>query len=145
MQAEKKFNILSNALPITFLLGLIIVLVAGCVNEPPKGSKAAQAMRGKEIFTKQCAPCHGVDTIAPLAENEQFKAPDLTKIMERRRTREFPIGEVAMFIDGRQLVKAHGPREMPVWGEVYKAEGLDENEIKGRKGELVAYLMSIQE
>ena len=65
--------------------------------------------------------------------------------MKKRGLNEFPIAEIARIIDGRLLVKAHGAREMPVWGEVYEAQGMDDEAIRGRKGELVAYLMSIQE
>jgi hypothetical protein len=27
------------------------------------------------------------------------------------------------FIDGTEMVKAHGTREMPIWGQEYKVEG----------------------
>jgi hypothetical protein len=70
--------------------------------------------------------------------------PDLTKINYRRGAKDFPVAEIARIIDGRILAKAHGPREMPVWGKVYEDEGMEEGQIKGKKGQLVAYLMSIQ-
>lgn len=123
----------------------LVFSTTSCNQGPPEGTRDAQALRGKAIFEKQCISCHGLNDVAPTVEVEGEIPPDLTEIMLRRRkAKEFPIADIARIIDGRNLVKAHGPREMPVWGEVYSLEGLDDTEIRGRKGELVAFLMSIQ-
>jgi mono/diheme cytochrome c family protein len=129
----------------SFIVALMIVpILISCEFDPPKGSRDAQADRGAEIFKLQCAPCHGMKDMPATVDSLTKPAADLTKIMMRRNSREFPVAEIARYIDGRLLVEAHGPREMPVWGEVYEAQGMDETQIRGRKGELVAYLMSIQ-
>ena len=48
-------------------------------------------------------------------------------------------------IDGRLEVKAHGPRDMPVWGERFYAEPHgNELLVESRITKLVAYLRSIQ-
>lgn len=135
-----------NRIKVVFLavLGLFLAVQWSCNQGPREGTREAQALRGKEIFDQQCISCHGSDMVAPTRTDLDPKAPDLTKIQERRRAKDFPIVEVAQIIDGRQWVKSHGPREMPVWGEVYDSLGMDKDEIRGRKGELVAYLMSIQ-
>jgi len=126
-------------------LSMIFLIALSCNQGPPQGTRDAQALRGKEIFEKQCISCHGFNEIAATVDTLSTKPPDLTEIMLRRpKAKEFPIVDIARIIDGRNLVKSHGPREMPVWGEVYTQEGLDDNELRGRKGELVAYLMSIQ-
>ncbi len=131
---------------ISMILALFFLMVSSCNQGPREGTRPAQAQRGKMIFEAQCMSCHGLNDIAPTIDTLNPPAPDLTKIMDRRpKTKEFPIVDVARFIDGRATVKAHGPRAMPVWGEVYTQEGLDNNEIRGRKGELVAFLMSIQQ
>lgn len=127
------------------LLILTVQLNTGCKQGPPKNTRAAQAVAGKAIFNEQCAVCHGSKEVEASVDTLKTIPLDLTKIMKRRGLKEFPIAEVARIIDGRLLVKAHGDREMPVWGEVYEAQGMDSEEIRGRKGELVAYLMSIQE
>lgn len=119
--------------------------VMSCKPTPPKNSRAAQAMAGKIIFNEQCAPCHGSKEVAATVDTLKTKPKDLTMITKSRGLIDFPLAEVARIIDGRLLVKAHGPREMPVWGEIYKAQGMNDEEIRGRKGELVAYLMSIQQ
>ena len=132
---------------ISILVLFLLIMTIGCNQGPPKNSRAAQALSGKALFTEQCAACHGgegitvdksrVDTLSALP-------PDLTRINKRRGVREFPVAEIARIIDGRILTQVHGPREMPVWGQVYEDEGMDEGQIKGKKGELIAYLMSIQ-
>lgn len=101
-------------------------------------------MRGEKIFHEQCGSCHGDNPDKSIVDGLQAPPPNLRYIMQRRGADEFPIAEIARIIDGRKEVAAHGPRSMPVWGEVYSQEGLDENDIRGKKGELVAYLMNIQ-
>ncbi|NND35488.1 MAG: cytochrome c [Saprospiraceae bacterium] len=117
----------------------------GCDQGPREGTREAQALRGKAIFAEQCSPCHGMDDQKPTRTDLEKPALDLRLIMDRRKKGEFPIEDIARIIDGRAAVKSHGPREMPVWGEVYDSLGMDKDEIRGRKGELVAYLMSIQQ
>ena len=129
-----------------FIPALVVVAISSCDQGPREGTRDAQALRGKAIFETQCIACHGLGDIAATVDTLTTPAPDLTLIMSRRRkAKEFPVVEIARIIDGRLEVKAHGPRTMPVWGEVYTQEGLDTDEIRGRKGELVAFLMSIQQ
>jgi mono/diheme cytochrome c family protein len=126
-----------------FGLGFAFFLAVGCSQGPPENSRAAQAKRGKVIFKEQCASCHGMGDMKPTIDS--LEAPDLTQIVIRRRAESFPVAEVARIIDGRKVLEGHGTREMPVWGEVYESEGMDDMEIRGRKGELIAYLMTIQD
>ena len=134
----------SQLIVITSLfLGTLLLMNCNSVSED--GTRYAQAMRGKAIFAEQCMSCHGMDDKPATKTDLKEEAPDLTQITKRRKKGEFPIAEIARVIDGRLVVKGHGPREMPVWGEVYDSLGMDKESIRGRKGELVAYLMSIQE
>ena len=56
-----------------------------------------------------------------------------------------PQDVIARFIDGRAEVKAHGPRDMPVWGERFYAESNgEEHKVADRIAKLVAFLQSIQ-
>jgi mono/diheme cytochrome c family protein len=140
MKTLSKLGFLMIALLVT-----ILFIEQSCKPAPPKNSRLAQAQAGKAIFNEQCAPCHGSKEVKASVDTLKTTPKDLTKIIKSRGLTEFPIAEIARIIDGRLLVKAHGPREMPVWGEIYEAQGLDDEQIRGRKGELVAYLMSIQE
>jgi mono/diheme cytochrome c family protein len=129
-----------------FVGALLMHFMAACTFEPPQDSRAAQAKKGLAIYKEQCASCHGGKGMVATVDTLSTPAPDLTRILASRgkKSGDFPVGEIARVIDGRMEVAAHGPRTMPVWGEVYESEGMDDNEIKGRKGELIAYLMSIQ-
>ena len=121
-------------------------MVASCNSEPPENSFAAQSTRGKVHFVKYCSSCHGEDGTGVVIDSLAKQPADLTYINKRYRTKKFPILQVANMIDGRKMSEAHGNREMPVWGEVFsKQEHLDEAAIKGKLGEIIAYLMTIQE
>jgi len=141
-----------HALPgkITFIGSIFIVflLIAmmSCDQKPPTNSLVAQAERGKIHFMEYCSPCHGEDAKGLIIDTINDRPADLTRIMFKRKVSEFPVMEIAQFIDGRNMVKAHGTRAMPIWGEVFSTqEHLDETQIKGKMGELIAYLMRIQE
>ncbi|HMQ05915.1 MAG TPA: cytochrome c [Saprospiraceae bacterium] len=133
------------------LTTMILILIAfmslqSCNTEPPKNSRIAQAKLGKEHYMNYCSSCHGEDGKGKKVEGLTKQPLDLTTIVVDRRVSNFPILEIANIIDGRKMVEAHGTREMPIWGEVFSTgEYLNENEIKGRLAELIAYLMSIQE
>ena len=126
------------------MISLLIFMIGSCSPSPPKNSRVAQAERGKALFDEHCGTCHGENRNMALIDTMLVKPPDLTLIKERKGVTEFPIVEMARMIDGRNLVKIHGDRAMPVWGEVFAAQGDDEEAIRGKKGELIAYLMSIQ-
>ena len=128
------------------LFMICLAIVFSCDPKPPYNSRVAQAQRGAEIFKQKCVQCHGEDGKGMMIDSVKVESADLTQIMERRRAKEFPIKVVADIIDGRKMVASHGTRVMPVWGEVLtKEENLDKAELKGKMGELVAYLMTIQE
>ncbi len=133
-----------------FISALIIIafyfLVIGCSQKPPENSRVVQAGKGKVHFMTYCSACHGEDGKGLRIDSLNTQPADLTLILKNRKTEEFPVLEIANMIDGRRMSDAHGSRVMPVWGEVFsEAEHLDELEIKGKLGELIAYLMSIQE
>ena len=75
--------------------------------------------------------------------------------LARRIGGVFPAQLVSTAVDGRSLssVGAHGPREMPVWGNVYRAEGMQpgDGDLRGelyaraRILELMDYLARIQD
>lgn len=73
---------------------------------------------GKAEFQTSCASCHGVDAKGrgPVSELLKIPPPDLT-ILARKNNGVFPANAVYAAIDGSKAVAAHGPREMPIWGE----------------------------
>jgi hypothetical protein len=106
---------------------------------------------GRVLFTTHCASCHGVDGRGngPVAGSLVQRPSDLTKLTKRYGV-PLPRGKLAEFIDGRIAVKAHGPRDMPVWGERFDVDlgpGVLATEDTKRRtiDVIVDYLVSIQE
>ena len=95
-----------------FIRAAIIALAA-------TGAVSAQEVdveAGKTLFLNSCWQCHGLDAkgIGPMAEMLAVETPDLTEL-SKRNDGVFPTEAVAMQIDGRSPLLAHGG-EMPIFG-----------------------------
>ena len=79
---------------------------------------AEDADVGKAEFHASCANCHGVDGKGKGPVSELLKVPpaDLTTLTKSNNG-VFPTSAVYQSIDGRKKISAHGPHEMPIWGE----------------------------
>jgi mono/diheme cytochrome c family protein len=104
---------------------------------------------GEEIFWRFCASCHGSEARGdgPVSRSLNVAVPDLTTIA--RRYGEFPAAAIRDVIDGRGVDRrAHGTREMPVWGyEFWIEEGADVNAqraVRDAINRLVEYLRDLQ-
>jgi len=107
---------------------------------------ANQVAQGRKLYLEYCASCHGMtgEGDGPVSRALTTPPANLRKLAERFGN-PLPEDQVARYIDGRAEVKAHGPRDMPVWGARFFFEtGGDEREVKRRIDALVAYLQSIQ-
>lgn len=73
---------------------------------------------GQQAFLQYCASCHGPlgDGQGPLAEELRAAPADLTRLRERFGS---PLQTQRLLerIDGRRMARAHGSRDMPVWGQ----------------------------
>jgi cytochrome c len=100
---------------------------------------------GKDLFMRYCASCHGEEGKGngPAAAALKNPPADLTRL-SLAQGGHFPRAEVIRFIDGERPVPAHGPRHMPVWGEVFRREKSD-SETRMRIQALTAFLESIQQ
>jgi len=126
--------------------GLLLVL-----GRPTLGTaqdEEAKLAWGKDLFVRRCASCHGEDGKGngPAAAALKHPPADLTQLSTSNGG-PFPRAEVMRFIDGERPVPAHGPRHMPVWGEVFRQEGyvLGNSEARMRILALTSFLESIQE
>jgi mono/diheme cytochrome c family protein len=128
--------------------GVACLALPSLVQAQPKEPEGAAG--GKIIFAKICASCHGTDARGggPVAESLKTPPSDLTEIAARREG-VFEADEVAAIIDGRRAIGAHGPREMPVWGDslahAVGDEELREERIDRAIRHLVEFLETIQE
>lgn len=78
---------------------------------------------GKMEYEGACAVCHGLSGKGDgyLRSQLTSRVPDLT-VLARNNKGVFPFDRVYQIIDGRQEVKSHGPREMPVWGRSFNLQ-----------------------
>jgi mono/diheme cytochrome c family protein len=77
---------------------------------------------GKFEYVSRCATCHGLNGTGDGRLSHLLKkpVPNLTTLSKRNGDL-FPFMRVYETIDGRQEIEAHGPRDMPVWGNEYRA------------------------
>ena len=78
---------------------------------------------GKLEYEGACAVCHGVTGVGngPMVGQLSTPVPDLM-VLARNNAGVFPFDRVYQVIDGRQEVKAHGSRDMPVWGRGFRLQ-----------------------
>jgi mono/diheme cytochrome c family protein len=84
---------------------------------------AAETDTGKQLYMQYCSSCHGIDGRGngPVSPYLKIKVPDLT-LLKKDNKGIYPMGKVMSAIDGSRAVRAHGDREMPVWGEIFRKE-----------------------
>ena len=100
---------------------LFPALVLGQAAQPQRTTdKRASAERGKELFTKYCASCHGVSGKGdgPAAPALKIPPADLTTLAARNKG-QFPSLRVMQAIKAGPSVPAHGSEIMPVWGTIF--------------------------
>jgi mono/diheme cytochrome c family protein len=137
---------ITKILTIVCVLGLSVA----CTSHRTSGPYTAR-LSGAELYQQLCATCHGADAKGkgPLAPMLKVSVPDLTRIAWRDGG-EFPRENVRRSIDGRLEQRAHGPRDMPVWGIQFY--DLSSEDVRGERARvdslidrLVDYLESIQD
>ncbi len=81
----------------------------------------AKADLGKSEYEANCAACHGMTGKGdgPYKPYLTRSPSDLT-VLAKNNGGALPVSRVYQVIDGTQDVAAHGPRDMPVWGQEYK-------------------------
>ena len=112
---------------------------------------------GRAEFERYCASCHGKDGSggpsqpAMLAHKMLTRQPPDLTVLSRNNGGQFPEWQVHGIIDGRKAVKAHGSRNMPVWGTRFGKEAAKtpsplstETAIDERILNLIEFLKSIQ-
>ena len=130
----------------------IWLLMSLAVIAAPGGEAIAQDAHsaGRQLFERYCSACHGMDGKGegPVAIALKTPPADLTHIA-RRRGGAFPAPEIAAYIDGRAEVRAHGSRDMPVWGERFSKQvgggSIGEEVVRGNVLVLIRYLQSLQQ
>ena len=114
---------------------------------------ADKAGVGKLEYQSNCVSCHGNDGKGgAYVDFLKVTPPDLSQL-SKKNGGVFPLERVYNVIDGRQEVKAHGTRDMPIWGKDYQIRageyyvdiGYDpEAYVRGRILALIDYLNRLQ-
>lgn len=122
--------------------------ILGCAQTPP--ATDLRARPAVELYQQLCSSCHGVagKGDGPVASLIKTGVPDLTRLAQRNGG-EFPAEDVRRTIDGRWDHRAHGARDMPVWGwQLYSSVTSDDAGERARVDSvidgLVEYLRGIQ-
>jgi hypothetical protein len=146
---------------------LLIFIISGCREAPRPESRTTDTTgvatqpraahdesidpveRGRIAFENFCASCHGLDGSGngPVAEYLTVPLNDL-RLLKTQHNGAFPFELVYETIDGRDDVRAHGTRVMPVWGNVWtEVDGspMPQEFIDQRINEIVEYVRSIQD
>lgn len=101
---------------------------------------------GREMYRAYCADCHGEKGKGdgPVASVLKVEPPDLTTL-SKRNNGKFPRDRVYRTIKGEAHVTAHGSKDMPMWGPVFRNMAKGKGEAEVRIKTLAAYLSSLQE
>ena len=127
------------------LLAALLLLAACATTE-----RSDAQLTGAEMYARLCSSCHGPGGHGdgPVSSLIKTGVPDLTRLALHEGG-EFPAEDVRRTIDGRWDRRAHGARDMPVWGwRLYESANV--NDVQERAivdsmiDRLVEYLRSIQ-
>jgi len=110
-------------LAIAVWIGLVEI---GGAQETQTAGNRSNLDLGQQEFARNCAVCHGAQGHGdgPYAGLLNIPVPDLTTLQQRSGG-AFPFERVYGTIEGTQMVRGHGSRQMPIWGQAYTygAEG----------------------
>lgn len=140
--------------------GFVLIVMVMSLSELRAGKAESiddQVKMGAADYQNFCAACHGKDARGngPVAMELKTAPPSLRKLAARRNG-VFDAEEVVKIIDGRDMPRAHGTREMPIWGSLFRfvaeASGILSSDIEDTEKDaqkhilaVAKYLESIQE
>jgi mono/diheme cytochrome c family protein len=137
----------------SFILPLILCASLGLpLGNEPTSAQEMEVIAGGEIdYQNYCAVCHGVDARGQglMSKFLTVRPADLSQL-KKKNSGVFPFWQTYRVIEGREEVRGHGSREMPIWGDRFRSQagGNDSGsraQASGRLIGLVFYLQHIQE
>jgi mono/diheme cytochrome c family protein len=101
-------------------LGIVATAGIASAQQATGEQTTAKIDLGKREFDSNCAVCHGLEGRGdgPFASVINKGIPNLTTLSKGNEG-VFPFERVYQIIDGTQVPRGHGTREMPIWGDVY--------------------------
>lgn len=130
----------------------VLAVVGGMWMMAQTGAARAQtvdaAESGDSLYRTYCSSCHGQQARGdgPVAQFLKVPPANLTEIAKRNNG-VFPAEKVHQIIDGRQMPRAHGGSQMPVWGDAFSrsATASDAAAVTAKIKALVDFLAEKQE
>jgi mono/diheme cytochrome c family protein len=108
--------------------------------------KPTSAASGQEMYNSYCAVCHGTDGkgAGPAASALKVPPTDLTALAAKNGGK-YPALHVSSVLRGEAELPAHGSKDMPVWGPLFRhlSQGHDA-EVQQRIANLNQYVESLQ-
>jgi mono/diheme cytochrome c family protein len=106
-------------------------------------------VQGALLYRSHCAACHGMEGKGdgPAASALKTAPPDLT-ILAKKNDGKFPDFKVIRVLESGPELTAHGSKEMPIWGPIFRSmgpAGAGSQVGRLREVNLADYLKSIQE
>lgn len=103
---------------------------------------------GRTEYETHCVACHGADGRGdgPASRELKLPIPDLGTLAQRHGG-SLPAERIRRMIDGRENIKGHAGRQMPLWGARYarEATGSDpESVVQQRIEALTNHLRTLQ-
>jgi mono/diheme cytochrome c family protein len=106
-------------------------------------------VQGEQLYRSHCATCHGTSGKGngPAASALKTPPPDLT-LLAKNNDGKFPDLKVVHVLESGTDLTAHGSKDMPIWGPIFRSMG--PAAAGGQVGHLrevnlTEYLKSIQE
>ena len=106
---------------------------------------APTAKSGAELYAQHCLVCHGHDLKGTGPVPNPYRTPPDLTTLARRHAGKFPDAYVSDVLRNGAILPAHGPAEMPVWGQLFRTRNqLEATEVKARITALTDYIKSLQ-
>lgn len=126
-------------------------LLLSLPSSPTSAQESAVIAGGELEYQSACAICHGVEARGNGIMSKYLTVkPANLRQLRLATSGSFPFWEVYRKIDGQLEIRGHGTRDMPIWGDRFRAQaGGDaknaQTQAAGRILSLVFYLQHIQE
>lgn len=133
----------------------VLIAISLCCLAGAASANDKKVDLGKREYLNSCAVCHGKDGKGQTQVTDILKVapPDLRQL-SKKNGGVFPMARVYETIDGRLAVKAHGSRDMPIWGQRFSVEAAPiyddfpydaEAFVRARILGLIEYIYRLQE
>lgn len=112
----------------------------------PEPMRQTSPASGRGMYLAYCAACHGKmgEGNGPAASVLKSPPPNLTTLAERHGGK-FPVSYVRGVLEFGAENPAHGSREMPIWGTLFRSlPGNSKAQVSIRISNLIHYLEKLQ-